>query len=102
MNNPVEQSLPEAVARHRERILELAAERGASNVRVYGSVVRGDDDSGSDIDILVDLDSDRSLLDLGGLQMELQDLLDRPVDLKTPGFLREDILQRAENEAIRL
>lgn len=102
MSEQVEHRLPEEVARYRERILELAKERGATNVRVFGSLLHGNDDADSDIDILVDLEPGRSLLDLGGLQMALQDLLDRPVDLKTPGFLREDIRDRVESEAIEL
>jgi len=102
MSKKAEHRLPREVVRHRDRILELAAERGATNVRVFGSVVHGSADEDSDIDILVDLESGRSLLDLGGLQMALQELFDRPVDLKTRGFLREDIRHRVEEEAIRL
>lgn len=102
MSEQTEQELPEEVVRHRDRIRELAAERGATNVRVFGSLVHGEADENSDIDILVDLEPGRSLLDLGGLQMALQELLDRPVDLKTRGFLREDIRDRVEGEAIKL
>ena len=102
MNDEVNQKLPDEVARYRDRILQLAAERGASNVRIFGSMVHGSTDADSDIDILVDLEPGRSLLDLGGLQMQLQKILDRPVDLKTRGFLREDIRERVEREAIPL
>jgi predicted nucleotidyltransferase len=55
----------------RRKILETAARYGASNVRVFGSVARGEEDEASDIDFLVDLASDRSLFDLGGLLYEL-------------------------------
>lgn len=102
MSHRIKKDLPEDIVRHRDRILELADERGANNVRFFGSLVRGTAERDSDIDILVDLEPGRSLLDLGGLQMDLQDLLGRPVDLKTRGFLREDILERVEKEAIRL
>jgi predicted nucleotidyltransferase len=102
MSEKAEQKLPQEVLRHRDRILELAAERGANNVRLFGSLLYETPDEGSDIDILVDLEPGRSLLDLGGLQMALQELLERPVDLKTPGFLREDIRDRVEKEAIEL
>lgn len=102
MSKQAEQQLPREVIRHRDRILELAAERGATNVRVFGSLLHGTADEESDIDILVDLESGRSLLDLGGLQMALQELLDRPVGLKTRGFLREDIRDRVEDEAVTL
>lgn len=102
MSKQAEQQLPREVIHHRDRILELAAERGATNVRVFGSLLHGTADKDSDIDILVDLETGRSLLDLGGLQMALQELLDRPVDLKTRGFLREDIRNRVEDEAVEL
>ena len=59
----------------REDILRVASKRGASNIRVFGSVVRGEADSKSDINLLVDLEPGRSLFDLGGLLMNLQDLL---------------------------
>jgi predicted nucleotidyltransferase len=59
----------------RAEILRLAARRGARNLRVFGSVARGENDSNSDIDFLVDLESGRSLLDLGGLQRDLEELL---------------------------
>jgi len=58
-----------------EDILRVASKRGASNIRVFGSVVRGEADSKSDINLLVDLEPGRSLFDLGGLLMNLQDLL---------------------------
>lgn len=94
--------LPRDVEQRREEILRLASRRGAHNVRVFGSALRAADGAGSDIDILVDLDPDRNLLDLGGLQMDLQELLGRPVDLKTEASLREDVLERVTEEAVAL
>jgi uncharacterized protein with HEPN domain len=58
----------------RDEILQLAAQYGAFNVRIFGSVARNEADQDSDIDFLVDMESGRSLLDLGGLLMELNDL----------------------------
>jgi len=86
----------------REEILRLAARYGARNVRVFGSVARGDADVGSDIDFLVDLEGGRSLFDLGGLLMDLQDLLGAPVDVVTEKGLRPRIRQRVLHEAVAL
>lgn len=86
----------------REDILRVASKRGASNVRVFGSVARGEDDSKSDIDLLVDLEPGRSIFDLGGLLMNLQDLLGHKVDVVTERGLRERIRERVLKEAIPL
>ena len=67
----------------RAEILRLAAQHGASNVRVFGSVARREADAESDVDFLVTLQPERSLLDLGALLMDLQDLLGREVDVVT-------------------
>src|SRR6266508_2179272 len=79
---------------------ELARQHGAHNVRVFGSVARGEADAASDIDFLVDLEPGRSLLDLGGLVMDLADLLRRPVDVVTTRGLGARMRQRVLNEAI--
>jgi len=78
----------------------MAARHGAYNVRVFGSVARGEVDSASDVDFLVEMESGRSLLDLGGLLMELQELLDCPVDIVTEKGLRTRIRDRVFNEAV--
>ena len=67
----------------RDQILEVAARHGARNVRLFGSVARGEDRPESDIDLLVDMEPDRSLLDLVGLGQELEELLQRKVDVLT-------------------
>lgn len=76
--------------------------RGAHNVRLFGSVARGEDDDQSDVDFLVDLEPGRSLLDLGGLLMDLQEILGRPVDVVTEKGLRERLRQRVLREAVPL
>ena len=83
----------------RQDILALAARRGARNVRVFGSVVRGEARPDSDVDFLVDLDPDRSLLDLGGLLVDLERLLDLEVDLVTEAGLRPRLRQQILAEA---
>jgi len=86
----------------REEILRLAARRGVRGVRVFGSAARGDAGPDSDVDFLVDLEPGRSLLDLGGLLMDLQDLLGRPVDVVTEAGLRDRIRRQVLEEAVPL
>jgi predicted nucleotidyltransferase len=71
----------ELIAKNRDAILALAAKHGATDVRVFGSVARGDEDETSDIDVLVKMLPGRSLFDMGGLLMDLRDLLGCKVDL---------------------
>jgi len=86
----------------RSEILSLAAQHGALNVRVFGSVARGEDDAESDIDILVDLEPGRSLFDLGGLLTDLNILLERDGDVVTEKGLRSPLRERVLQEAILL
>ena len=86
----------------REEILSIAAKHGARNVRVFGSVARGEDDEKSDIDLLVEFESGRSLLDHAGLWLELQDLLGCKVDVVTPEGLHWYIKDRVLKEAVPL
>ena len=72
-----------ALSAHRIDVLELAAARGASRVRVFGSTARGEDRERSDLDLLVDLPAGTSLLTLVALQQDLADTLGVPVDLLT-------------------
>ncbi|MFZ5453959.1 MAG: nucleotidyltransferase family protein [Thermodesulfobacteriota bacterium] len=94
--------LNELIKEKRQEILLLAARHGATNVRVFGSVARGEADAASDLDVLVDLEPGRSLLDLGGLLMDLQQLLGRDVDVVTEKGLRERIRERVLKEAVPL
>ncbi|WP_017303230.1 nucleotidyltransferase family protein [Spirulina subsalsa] len=95
-------NLPERLQEKREEILTLAAQYGASNIRVFGSVARGEADADSDVDFLVEMQPGRSLLDMGGLLMELQELLGCRVDIITEKGLRPRIRQQVLAEAIRL
>jgi uncharacterized protein len=92
----------EELRARREEILHVAAQRGARHVRVFGSVARGEADEKSDVDFLVDLEKGRSLLDLGGLLMDLQGLLGRPVDVVTEKGLKARIRNRVLEEAVPL
>lgn len=78
----------------RHDILRIAAQHGARNLRVFGSVARGEDRPHSDVDLLVDMDSDRSLLDIVGLGQDLEELLDRKVDILTDASLHPALRDR--------
>ena len=90
------------VEEHREKILELAARHGASNVRIFGSLARGEGTESSDLDLLVTLEEKRSLLDLVGLKQDIEDLLHRPVDVMTEPALSPYIRERVLAEAMPL
>jgi predicted nucleotidyltransferase len=91
--------IPEIIQDKREQVLALAARHGASNVRIFGSVANGTADNDSDIDFLVDLQEERSLFDLGGLLMDLQQLFGRKVDVVTENGLHWYIKERILAEA---
>lgn len=86
----------------RDEILRIAAKYGARNVRVFGSVARGEADEASDIDFLVEMEPGRSLFDLGGLQFELAAFMGRSVDVVTEKGLKQRIRGRVLSEAVRL
>jgi len=87
------------VVSHREEILATARKHGAYNVRVFGSVARGEARPDSDIDFLVNLEAGRSLMDLARLLRELQSLLGRDVDVVTEAGLRPRIRPRVLKDA---
>lgn len=89
-----------ALRARRDTIVEIAASHGATNVRVFGSVARGTARPASDIDLLVDLEPGRSLLDQARLWRELETLLGRNVDVITSGGLTERDDIRAEAVAL--
>ena len=86
----------------RDEILRVAATRGARNIRVFGSVARGENDARSDIDFLVDLEPDRSLFDLSGLLIDLEAVLQTEVDVVTERGLRPRVRERVLREAVPL
>ena len=84
----------------RDEILRVAAQHGARNVRVFGSVARGEADEASDVDFLVDMEPGRSLLDLGSLQVDFESLLGRRVDVVTVRGLKARIRNAVLAEAV--
>jgi len=89
----------DAMKSRRGEILALAARHGASNVRIFGSVVRGEDTADSDVDFLVDMREDRSLYDLAGLQQDIETLLGRPADVLTEDGINRYLKARILAEA---
>ncbi len=92
-SNPLEQQ-------ERNIVLNIAAKHGAFNVRLFGSRARGDFKSGSDLDLLVDFEPQRSLLDQIALQQELEDALGRKVDVVTSTALHRTIQDEVLREAV--
>jgi predicted nucleotidyltransferase len=91
--------IEEIVVSRREEILATARKHGAYNVRVFGSVARGESRPDSDIDFLVNLEAGRSLMDLARLLRELESLLGRKVDVVTVAGLRQRIRSQVLKDA---
>lgn len=87
---------------HRDQVVEIAGRRGAHNVRLFGSVVRGDESGASDIDLLVDLEPGVPLVGLAGLCAELTDLLGVAVDVVPANMLKARIRDQVLDEATPL
>lgn len=89
----------DALRANREAVRKIVRVFKTTNPRIFGSVLRGDDCDGSDLDLLVDPLPGVTLFDLGGLQVELEEMLGVPVDLITPGDLppkfRDEVLSEA-------
>ena len=92
----------EMIRQKREAIFEIARRYGASEVRLFGSVARGDARESSDIDLIVRFERGRSLLDHGGLVMDLRDLLGTKVDVIDEEAMRPRFRQHVMREAIPL
>ena len=83
----------------RQEILRIAAGHGARNVRLFGSVARGEDHGSSDVDFLVDMEAGRSLLDLIGLGQDLEALLHRKIEVVTDASVHPALRDRILTEA---
>jgi uncharacterized protein len=92
----------EVLKEKRDDILRTAKRHGAENIRIFGSVARGEADQESDLDLLVDMEPGRSLLDLGGLWSDLNALLGMKVDVFTEKTLKKRVRERAVKEAVPL
>ena len=83
----------------RDRILAIARQHGARNVRVFGSIARGEGKRDSDLDVLVELELGRSLLDIIAIKQDLEDLLNTKVDVVTEAavspYIRDQVLRQA-------
>jgi len=102
LEQPKVNSLLDQLRAKKADIATVASKHGASNIRVFGSVARGEANEQSDVDLLVDLEPGRSLLDHIGLMQDLEDLLGRSVDVATPSALHERIKDRVMQDAIPL
>jgi len=94
--------LASLVESEREEILRIAAHHGAANVRVFGSVARGEDDAESDVDFLVDMQPEHSPFFPGGLVADLEDLLGRRVHVVTEKALHWSMRESVLEEAVKL
>ena len=88
--------------KEREHIKKIAQKHGAGNIRVFGSISRGEEGPDSDIDFLIDFEEDRSLFDLVGLKLELEEFLGHKVDLVTENAMHRLISSKVMKEAVPL
>jgi uncharacterized protein len=88
--------------RNRRAIIETAERRGATNVRVFGSVARGQETGSSDVDLLVDLADDVGIVSLIGLEREIAEMLHVPVDVVPAANLKAGLASQVLAEAIPL
>ena len=95
----VKMSLKNALKQRRGEIIKIADRYGVHNIRIFGSVEKETEMPDSDVDFLVDLDKGRSLLDIGGMAIDLQQLLGRKVDIVTEKGLHWYIKETMLNEA---
>lgn len=91
--------IEELIKENRAKIVEITSLHGAAKVRIFGSPARGETKPGSDIDLLIELQAGRSLLDIVAIKQDLEDLLDCKVDVVTEAalspYIKDDVLQQA-------
>ncbi len=92
----------QTLQQNRAAILAIATRYGAHDIRIFGSVARGDATTDSDLDLIVRFDPERSLFDHGGLLMELQDLLGVKVDIISERGMRERFRRHVMKETVAL
>ncbi|MGA2233484.1 MAG: nucleotidyltransferase family protein [Tepidisphaeraceae bacterium] len=92
----------QSIRERRDAILEIARRYGASDIRIFGSVARGDATDSSDLDLIVRFEPGRSLLDHGGLVMDLRELLAVKVDVIDEDAMRPRFRDQANREAVPL
>jgi predicted nucleotidyltransferase len=89
------------IKENRKKIHEIASKHGAQNIRLFGSLARGDGRNDSDVDLLVTMQPGSSLLDIIAIKQDLEDVLDRKVDVVTEDslspYIREEVLDKAVN-----
>ena len=89
----------QALQLHRETVRQIALQRHVQNIRVFGSVLRGEDTDDSDLDLLVDSTPETTLMDIGAIRYELRKLLGVPVDVLTPKALPDSFREQVLLEA---
>ena len=92
----------EDILKRREEIIAVAKRHGASELRLFGSIARGDATENSDVDFVVCFESGRSLFDQGGLLMDLRELLGMSVDVVSEGALTGRFGELVRREAVPL
>lgn len=92
----------EALKLYRSRIREIALSHRVSDVHVFGSVLRGEDDANSDLDLLVEPTAQTTLMDIGAIRFELKKLLGFEVDVLTPNALPRRFRHQVFREAVPL
>jgi uncharacterized protein len=95
-------NLSQLLQQKRRQVLDIAAGHGARNVRLFGSVARGDDTEASDLDLLIEMDPGRSLLDIIAIKQDLEDLLGCRVDVVTEAAISPYLRDKVLHEAVRL
>ena len=90
------------ILKHREAIIEIAKRNGASDLRIFGSLARGDQHEASDLDLLVRFEPDRSLMDYGMLVEELQELLGINVDVVSEAGVDQRVRDAVSQELVPL